>query len=105
MRRAVREEEEINVSGEVARWRENLAAERQHPRDLAAVRRRAERAELEVMALGQVTRTAIHEGVLTSLVCDQAEKLAPSGAELYRLAAWTGAVETAEVIRSVRARW
>lgn len=93
------------MSGEVARWRANAAAERQHPRDLAGIQRRAERAQVETMAIAYVTRTAINEDVLTSLVCDQAERIAPSGAELYRLHAWTGAVEMAEVIRTVRSRW
>jgi hypothetical protein len=93
------------MAGEVARWRANAAAERQHPHDLAAVRRRGERAEAEVIAIRQVTRGAVQEAVLTSLICDQAERMSPSGAEYYRLQAWTGAVEMAEAIRSVRARW
>ncbi len=93
------------MAGEVARWRANAAAERQHPHELAAVRRRMERAEAEVMAVGHVTREAVQETVLTSLVCDQAERMAPSGAELYRLQALTGAVEMAEATRGVRARW
>jgi hypothetical protein len=93
------------VSGDVARWRANVAAERQLPRDIAAVQRRAALAQAEVMAVGQVTREAVHEAVLTSLVCDQAERIAPSGADLYRLQAVTGAIEMAEVIRSVRTRW
>ena len=92
------------MAGEVARWRTNAALERQHPHDLAAVRRRMERAEAEVMAIGQVTRDAVQETVLTSLVCDQAERMAPSGAELYRLQAWAGAVEMAEVIHGMRMR-
>ncbi len=93
------------MAGEVARWRANAAAEKQLSRDLAVLRGRAARAQAEVMAIGQVTRDAVQETMLTSLVCDQAERIAPSGAELYRLQALTGAVEMAEVIRSVRARW
>jgi hypothetical protein len=93
------------MAGELARWRDNAAAERQHLYDLAAVRRRGERADMEATAIGQVTRGAVHEAALTSLTCDQMEKVSPSGAETYRLMAWTGAVEMAEAIRSVRARW
>lgn len=96
---------ERSMAGEVARWRANAAAERQHPHDLSAVRRRMERAEAEVMAVGHVTRGAVHENVLTSLVCDQAERMSPSGAELYRLQALAGAIEMTEAIRSVRSRW
>jgi hypothetical protein len=92
------------VSGEVARWRANAAAERQLPRDIAAIQRRATLAQTEVRAIGHVTREAVLENVLTSMVCDQAERMAPSGAELYRLQAVAGAIEMAEVIRSVRTR-
>jgi len=93
------------AGGEVARWRANAAAERQHPHDIAAVRRRMERAEAEVMAIGHVTRVAVNETALTSLVRDEAERIAPSGAELYRLLAVKGTFETNEAIGSVRARW
>jgi hypothetical protein len=92
------------MAGEVARWRANAALERQYPHDLAAVQRRCELAEAEVMAIGQVTRGAVQEALLTSLICDQAERMSPSGAELYRLQAWTGAVKMAEVINSMPTR-
>src|SRR6266699_672244 len=46
---------ERSMAGEVARWLANGALER----DVAAVRRRGELAEAQVMAIGQVTRDAM----------------------------------------------
>jgi hypothetical protein len=93
------------MGGELARRRANVLAERQQSFDLDSLRRRVDLADAEIMALGHVTREAIQETTMTSLVFEQACQIAPSGAELYRLQAWAGGIEMAEVIRGVRHRW
>jgi hypothetical protein len=93
------------VSGELARRFANAAVDRQLSRDLASLHARSTYAQAEVMAIGQVTRGALYEAALTSLECDQAEKLSPGGAETYRFIAWTAAVEMAQTIRTVGRVW
>lgn len=93
------------MAGEIARWRANGLAERQHGYDIEGIRRRVETAEAEEMAIGQVTRSAMQETALTCLLWDQLEQVAPRGAPLYQMQAIVGASEMTEVIRSVRKRW
>lgn len=93
------------MAGELARMRANAAVDRQLSREMASLRGRSSYAQAEVMAIGQVTRDALYEAALTSMECDQAERLSPGGAETYRAIAWTGAVEMAQTIRSVRRGW
>ena len=100
--RKTAQEREKLVDGELTHWLANAGADRRLTRDLAQQGRRTVRAQEEVMAIGQVTRDAIDEATLTSLECDQAERISPSGAGDYRLLACTGTVEMVQSIRSVR---
>jgi hypothetical protein len=93
------------VNGEVTQRFVKAAVDRRTVRDLAELHGRATYACAEVTAIGEVTRDALYQDVLTHLVCDQAERMSPGGADTYRLLADTGAIEMAQVIPTVRRRW
>jgi len=78
--------------------------DRAHARDLDAIDRRTELAEARVEGINQVTRRGLYETMMTSLLRQKADQLAPDGAELYAMIAVAGAVETTKVIGTMNRR-
>lgn len=93
------------MPGEITRWLNGTAAvDRRHNRDLDAIERNTELAEARVQGINQVTRRAVYETMLTGLVRQKAEQLAPDSAELYALIAVAGAVASTEVVEGMSRR-
>lgn len=78
-------------------WR-STAAQRQHVRDVATLDRKFDLARTEIIAVGEVTDTAITEAMKVNLVRAQAEHMAPDGAEHYAYVAFRGVLRMVSVI-------
>ncbi|MEJ7744371.1 MAG: hypothetical protein WKF73_18620 [Nocardioidaceae bacterium] len=81
----------------VTHWRQ--AAE------LAAVDHTTDVADAQVEGVNRVTHRAMYETMMTSLLRQKAEQIAPDGAELYAMIAVAGAVQSARVISTMNRRW
>lgn len=93
------------MAGELIRRLNGTAAvERQHDRELAAVDRAADIAEVRVAGVNRVTQRAMYETMMTNVLRARAEQIAPDGAELYAMIAVAGAVESAKVISDLNRR-
>lgn len=84
--------------GALARFLTTTPTERQHDRDLAAIERQGELADLRVRATGHVTQHAMAQTARINLIRQEADSLAPDGAELYALIAIAGASEMADIV-------
>jgi hypothetical protein len=78
------------------------ALARQHSRELDAVYRTVELAEVRVAGVAHVTRRAEVEALQINLTRREAERLAPDGAEHYAFLAAVGVTEMATVITDTR---
>lgn len=76
-----------------------------HRAELAAVDRATDVADAQVEGINRVTQRAMHETMMTNLLRQKAEQIAPDGAELYAMIAVAGAVESARVISTMNRRW
>jgi hypothetical protein len=86
------------LSGELIRWLTTTPEERQQGRDIARIDHAANLADMQVAAIGHVTKRAMFETMQTNLLRREAERLAPDGAELYAMITVAGAVEMTNVI-------
>lgn len=73
-------------------------------RDLTEVARQGELADQKVRVTGHVTQHAMVQTARTNLIRQEAERLAPDGAELYAMIAVAGAVEMADIIAQMNRR-
>lgn len=93
--------------GEVAR-RSNMplsrSEQRQQARALERLDQDTELAEQQVVGIQRVVQRATYETMLTGIVRQKAEQIAPDGAEFYAMYAVAGAVECARVINSMNRR-
>jgi hypothetical protein len=88
------------MSNDLVRYR-SYGAARQHRQDLDAIGRREEVTEAWVNAIGHVTRAAIGQHMLTSMVVEQAVEASPAGEREYHLILAFEAQALAEAIRSI----
>lgn len=86
------------MPAELSPRRFRSSAERQRSSELDAMYHKAELAEVEVAGIGHVTKRAMFETMQTNLMRQEAERLAPDGAELYAMIAVASAVEVTNVI-------
>src|SRR4051794_33954795 len=90
--------------GEIARRDRTMlsrAEQRQHARELELLDGQTELAEQRVASIQRVVQRATYETMLTGVVRQKAEQIAPDGAEFYAMYAVAGAVETTRVINSM----
>ena len=93
------------MSGELVRRTSGAAVARQHVRDVDAVARQVDLAQIQVAGIGRVTRRALQETLYTNLARKQAEHLAPDGAEQYALIAWHGTLAMVRRIDELDSGW
>ena len=77
---------------------------REQRRELEQLQHSADLAEAQVAGINRVTKRAMYETTLTSVLRARAEQIAPDGAELYAMIATAGAVESARVIGDMNQR-
>jgi hypothetical protein len=88
----------MTMSGELVRYR-SYGVARQHRAELDAVDRSEELAAVRVRAIGDLTRTAVAEHLMTSLYVAEAVRQDPGGAPEYGLLAMTEVHRLADEIR------
>jgi hypothetical protein len=92
------------MSNEVARVQGSSLSRRQQKENTQALElldRQTELAEQQVAGIQRVVQRATYETMLTGIVRQKAEQIAPDGAEFYAMYALAGAVETTRVINSM----
>jgi hypothetical protein len=92
------------AQGEVVRRSGSVLSrteQRQLSRELEVLDHQTELAEQQVASIQRVVQRATCETMLTGIVRQKAEQIAPDGAEFYAMYALAGAVETTRVINSM----
>jgi len=77
---------------------------REQRRALAKIEDQAEQADLRVRATGHVSQHAMVQTARVNLIRQEAERLAPDGAELYALIAIASATEMADIVGQMNRR-
>ena len=93
------------MSNDLTHWLSGgRGLDRQQDRELAAVEHAADVAEAQIAGINRATQRALLETLRSHLLKQQAEHIAPDGAELYAMIAVAGAVGSAKVIDNLSRR-